>query len=696
MTVGVAADEAAEVAMARIGVAAAALVVVADTVEVAAALVVAKEVLRGGDRREGGGGDRRGGFGGDRGRGRPGGDRRDHRGGGRGGRDQNRDSRDNRLKGITAKVRATEDSLKALTARIKMSGRAFALFDLAKLILAGRERFEVVFQRQKEEDATPLVRCKADNSLWNSEEEAIQHFLSDRKNLETYYQIEETTTEGPKGNFTGIAVCGLSGQLLGPPNYHGYQTTVVRLHRQRFSNMPLDRYKSKIRTEANEELVEKWRAQQSTITTYLYPRIEVEEEVPAEEPVATEEAPQPQEEAKPEETETEAEASVESEVEAEATPPESETADEPTAEVEAETVEVDSPSEAADPPDVAESEPAAAEGEPAPVPEPEAEADAAPKPESAAPAIEQTSFDSIEALERHVRKTLANKIIVSANRSTVPGGIPGKQLTHGLLNILRSEVEQLKRSPFPLVKDLCGQFERAGLKIFKYEGKRLFVSKARPRPIDPDMPVSDGIRRIMKAVERENNLKVSELVTRLAPRPRPKVEPKPEKAEDSEAPEKSTEEAPASAKAEPKAEAKSDQTERTAGNLTAEEKAVLSDLHWLIDEGYIIEFTSSELHLGGRPRRKKKRPAKKKQAAKRATASKEDSPVKDAATAEAEIAEAEPEAPTTPVEEEAPKAEDVGPTEEEAVADPPKAEEPTVEAETAEEPAEDSNDDSSS
>ena len=86
-----------------------------------------------------------------------------------------------------------------------MSGRAIGLFDLAKMILGGRERFEIVFLRDKEDPkATELVRCAADGSVWIDEEEAIRHFLSDKRNLEKYYQVEETKTDGPKGDFKSI------------------------------------------------------------------------------------------------------------------------------------------------------------------------------------------------------------------------------------------------------------------------------------------------------------------------------------------------------------------------------------------------------------------------------------------------------------------------------------------------------------
>ena len=72
--------------------------------------------------------------------------------------------------------------------------------------------------------------------------------------------IEEETIEvdPPKGNFLLVAKCGLSGEWLGPPNFHAYQVNLRRLHRERFPNMPFASYSAKVRTERGEEAVAAW------------------------------------------------------------------------------------------------------------------------------------------------------------------------------------------------------------------------------------------------------------------------------------------------------------------------------------------------------------------------------------------------------------------------------------------------------
>ncbi len=72
--------------------------------------------------------------------------------------------------------------------------------------------------------------------------------------------IEEETidVDPPSGNFQLVAKCGLSGEWLGPPNFHAYQVNLRRLHRERYPNMPFAAYSAKVRTERGEESVNAW------------------------------------------------------------------------------------------------------------------------------------------------------------------------------------------------------------------------------------------------------------------------------------------------------------------------------------------------------------------------------------------------------------------------------------------------------
>jgi hypothetical protein len=151
-----------------------------------------------------------------------------------------------------------------------MTGRAYPLFDIAQLILQKPERHVVSFSIKKNAEGKPvqpLFLCALDDTLWLSEDEAVSHVL--HKHFATFYQAERTATEPPKGKYTFVAQCGLSGTVLGPPNHHDYQNQLHKLHAERFSRMPFEAYKARVRIVRDEEVVKKWVDDQSWKTEYL-------------------------------------------------------------------------------------------------------------------------------------------------------------------------------------------------------------------------------------------------------------------------------------------------------------------------------------------------------------------------------------------------------------------------------------------
>ena len=74
--------------------------------------------------------------------------------------------------------------------------------------------------------------------------------------------------EPPKGKYTFVAQCGMSGKILGPPNHHDYQNQLRKLHAERFSRMPFDVFKSRVKIVKDEAVVKKWVEDQSFTTEY--------------------------------------------------------------------------------------------------------------------------------------------------------------------------------------------------------------------------------------------------------------------------------------------------------------------------------------------------------------------------------------------------------------------------------------------
>jgi hypothetical protein len=185
------------------------------------------------------------------------------------------DSRDRRppplpLPELDLSLRPEEKGVESLARQIKMTGRAYPLFDIAQMILQKPERHTVVFNTKKNAEgkpAQPLYVCALDDTLWLSEDEAVAHVL--RKHFATFYQAERTATEPPKGKYTFVAQCGMSGVILGPPNHHDYQNQLRKLHSERFSRMPFEEYKARVRIVRDEEVVKKWVDDQSWKTEYV-------------------------------------------------------------------------------------------------------------------------------------------------------------------------------------------------------------------------------------------------------------------------------------------------------------------------------------------------------------------------------------------------------------------------------------------
>jgi hypothetical protein len=203
---------------------------------------------------------------------RPGGERF---GRGRGPRDPREQQRERReppapLPEVGITLLPDDKGVESLARQIRMTGRAYPLFEIAQMILQRPDRLSVIFNVKKNAEGKPiqpLFVCALDDTLWLSEDEAVAHIL--KKHFGTFYQAERTATEPPKGKYTFVAQCGMSGVILGPPNHHDYQNQLRKLHSERFSRMPFEMYKSRVKIVRDEEVVKKWVEDQSWKTEHI-------------------------------------------------------------------------------------------------------------------------------------------------------------------------------------------------------------------------------------------------------------------------------------------------------------------------------------------------------------------------------------------------------------------------------------------
>jgi hypothetical protein len=162
-----------------------------------------------------------------------------------------------------------EKGIESLARQIRMTGRAYPLFDIAQLILQKPERQQIRFDVIKKPDGQPvqpLFLCALDDTLWLSEDEAAGHLLN--RHFNTFYQSERIATEPPRGTYTFVGQCGMSGLILGPPNHHDYQNQLRKLHAERFARMPFEAFKNRVKIVKDEAVVKKWIEDQSFKTEY--------------------------------------------------------------------------------------------------------------------------------------------------------------------------------------------------------------------------------------------------------------------------------------------------------------------------------------------------------------------------------------------------------------------------------------------
>lgn len=196
-----------------------------------------------------------------------GGDRRGGPGRGFGRRDEDRPALPP-LPPIEVSFIPEEKGVESLARQIKLTGRAYPLFEIALLVLKKPERYHVQLSSPKKDGVPthPIWVCQLDETLWLSEDEAMRHILD--KHFDTFYSSEKIPTDPPKGTYTFVAQCGISGVILGPPNYHDYQNKLRKLHQERFGRMPFDVFKSRIRIVRDEPVVKKWLEEQSFKTEF--------------------------------------------------------------------------------------------------------------------------------------------------------------------------------------------------------------------------------------------------------------------------------------------------------------------------------------------------------------------------------------------------------------------------------------------
>ncbi len=170
-----------------------------------------------------------------------------------------------------------DTSFNTLVQTIRKSCRTIELFEIARTVVAKLDRFVVVVARKSAESSAPGAAQTAKTGFYisvpdalpfESDESAVAHVMANH--LDKFFDKADVEVDPPKGNYQVINKCGITGELLGPPNYHRYAQIVQQHHAAKVSRMSLEAFKSRIETVRDEEAVKQWLEKMKKTTRYTW------------------------------------------------------------------------------------------------------------------------------------------------------------------------------------------------------------------------------------------------------------------------------------------------------------------------------------------------------------------------------------------------------------------------------------------
>ena len=182
---------------------------------------------------------------------------------------------------FTATFYPEDTSFATLSQTIRKSCRTVELFEIARTVVAKDDRFIVVLAPRVAGDqpgagaqaapvSRPVVHVSVPDGLpFESDEAAVAHVLA--RHLDSFFTKAEVEVDPPKGNFLVINRCGLTGELLGPPNYHRYGQILQQHYAAKVgSRMAFEAFKSRIETVRDPEIVKQWLDQMRRTVRYTW------------------------------------------------------------------------------------------------------------------------------------------------------------------------------------------------------------------------------------------------------------------------------------------------------------------------------------------------------------------------------------------------------------------------------------------
>jgi hypothetical protein len=166
-----------------------------------------------------------------------------------------------------------------------------------------------------------------------------------------------------------------------------------------------------------------------------------------------------------------------------------------------------------------------------------------------------STFSSAAEAERHFRSNYLPGLVRSVDEVTISGVLSRRLPDRTLNRALEDAWTHETRSPSNMMQELAGRFRQAGLNVFRHRRGMLFVSPIRVRPfVHTQAEVSSSVNAILEILAAAPGTNRKELFEKLI------------------------------------ADVASEEVE-------SRKLALASDLRWLINEGYLIEFNDGSLDL---------------------------------------------------------------------------------------------------
>jgi len=186
---------------------------------------------------------------------------------------------------------------------------------------------------------------------------------------------------------------------------------------------------------------------------------------------------------------------------------------------------------------------------------------------------EATPLENLEAVEVHFRSTHLSEAIDEVDEY----GISGEQAKalrdpRVLAEFLRDQWHRQKHFPMQLSTHLSRIFSGMGLQFFKKDKKVTHVAVAKPNYLDVEAsPVSDTVKSVMQFIEVTENCTRRQILEKVGGMPH--------------------------------MELKEGEDPPPAPEQTEEQKQLVSDLHWLIHQGHVLEFSNGIIETAKKPRK---------------------------------------------------------------------------------------------